>query len=38
MKKAREVIAAELFWSFGGIYGDPGEMANDYASRIGKTP
>lgn len=32
--KAREIIAAELFWPFEGVYGDPGEMANDYAARI----
>ena len=32
--KAREIIAAELFWPFEGVYGDPSETANDYAARI----
>lgn len=32
--KAREIIAAELFWPFEIVYGDPSEAANDYAARI----
>lgn len=36
MKKAREVIADQLFWSYEGSYFNPQAMADDYAALVVK--